>query len=358
MKLVKSQYYSIRKISFDRWRAQLKVVKRNEIQKLVNKHENFNAALIKDCKELVTSINCELVSSKSKATIKILKFLRSQQSKMHVIYFKKWINFIKKPQKLKIALKTLDTINNKLCLKFSFKQYKDQIKKQRRAEVIESRMSFLASSTENRIKLAIFHAIIIHKNITQKIKKKILIISHQTHQKTLSKSFKIWSKVLLKCKDHDSKILKQNIISEGRKITENKGNYKDELEKIKGGKQKLELKLQNQGRQILGNSIIRLLKFNLKNAMGIWKRNTIVVNDKEKAMNKIISRIKIYSKQQTMTAWRNWMEFPIIQSVESKLIKKLKERAQLLNTKNIKQNKFKAENKLKYEQKQEVGIEN
>lgn len=148
------------------------------------------------------------------------------------------------------------------------------------------------------------------------------------------------------------------MISRGRSILKHKETYKDELEKVRGGKLKLESKLECKGRKILGNAIIRLFGYNLKNSIGIWKKNVKIAIQKEKVLRKVISRVKISYKQQTMTAWVNWMKYPIINSIESKLKKRVKEKVNFINCKNVKLKKFEGENKSKYDKKQAIFNEN
>lgn len=155
-KLTNSQHYERRRNAFDKWRNIVQRIKRAEVQKTVDKNECRNAHLIKECKGLVTALNSKLVTSKTKGTFKILKFTLKQTDKMNKIYFNKWRDYLQNISHHQTAFSKLDTLVMKQETRVAFGQYKDQIRKLRRAEVIQVRQKYSQTINENRLKGSIF----------------------------------------------------------------------------------------------------------------------------------------------------------------------------------------------------------
>lgn len=171
-------------------------------------------------------------------------------------------------------------------------------------------------------------------------------------------AFNVWQKIERRSYEHDCKIHKENMFSNVSSAGRLKNTYADKLNQIKLGSQKLELKLQKQGRHILGSNTYRLMDLSLKSIFETWRQNIKLKAEKQRLLKAITTKITTRNQQEIMTFWVNWVQYSDLNKGYTKLDKRLKERAQLIHTKDAKQKQLSLQNTSNYDKKQSVYFEN
>lgn len=219
-------------------------------------------------------------------------------------------------------------------------------------------MRYLSSSNEYKTKTKVFETLIKHKNECIYLKQLVNRITKNHELRKQFYAFNVWKKIQRRSYEHDCKIHKENMFSSVKSAGQVKNTYADKLNQIKMGTQKLELKLQKQGRHILGSNTYRLMDLSLKSIFETWRQNIKIKADKQRLLTAITTKITTRNQQEIMTFWINWVQYSDLNKGYTKLDKRLKEKSQLIHTKDAKQKQLSIKNKSNYDQKQSVYFEN
>ena len=228
----------------------------------------------------------------------------------------------------------------------------------RRYDVIQARMSYMQNSAIARQKEAVF-TLIYQYSHNMKTAKSLLhrIFKHKESEVTQS-AFEAWKNIYLEVTENDKKIYKQDTFAKINQTTQAKNKCLDRLHKIKAGGDKLEKKLQSQGRHIISNTTIRLLSQDLRNTFTKWARVTSSMKRKERILTKVINRCKIHYQQEVMKKWVHCIWTTDTDSYQVRYNKKLKEKKLLLESKEHKLSMLSDHNKQVFDKKQLIYQQN
>lgn len=342
-KIAQAQYYKKRLTALSHWKTHILSLKKAEISNLVNKGEWQNEGLIHGCKGLVNTVNAKLVTTKTKATFKILRFFRKQNYGLSKVYFGRWKGVIEGYRERYEALRVLEGYTEKLRLQQVFGVYKKQIKDLRRFEVIQVRQAYVQSSYNSNMRQSVFDALFQYKCISKMRKTRLCRLVKRKENTKLFAMFKTWNNLTLKTTEHDHKIYKENQISKVKHQNTTKLSYSDKLTNIKSGSENLQTHLQKQSHQILKKYLLRTLKSTLESTFQHWQTQTHRQTLIQSTLKTLFFRLKSQYQLLVFTHWKTQLASNTLNSSLIRLNRKSNELASLISLKEQRKDEFSAE---------------